>query len=55
VARAAVRKFRQHDERTLGEQYAFKEDEAKLISAARESAQQLERLFESDAAKSEQG
>jgi glutathione-regulated potassium-efflux system ancillary protein KefC/glutathione-regulated potassium-efflux system protein KefB len=49
VARAAVRKFRQHDERTLGEQYEFKEDEAKLISAARESAQQLEKLFESDA------
>jgi glutathione-regulated potassium-efflux system ancillary protein KefC/glutathione-regulated potassium-efflux system protein KefB len=55
VARAAVRKFRQHDERTLSEQYSIKEDEAKLISAARESAQQLEKLFESDVAKSEQG
>jgi glutathione-regulated potassium-efflux system ancillary protein KefC/glutathione-regulated potassium-efflux system protein KefB len=53
AARAAVRKFRQHDERTLGEQYAIKEDEVKFLAAARESAQQLERLFESDAAKTD--
>jgi hypothetical protein len=51
TARAAVRKFRQHDEKTLGEQYAIKEDEVKFIAATRESAQQLEELFESDAAK----
>ena len=51
VARAAVRKFRQLDESVLAEQYAVKEDEVKFIAATRESAQQLERLFESDAAK----
>jgi monovalent cation:proton antiporter-2 (CPA2) family protein len=51
TAHAAVRKFRQHDEKTLGEQYAIKEDEVKFLAAARESAQQLEKLFESDAAK----
>ena len=50
AARAAVRKFRQHDEKTLDEQYAIKEDEVKFIAATRESAQQLEELFESDAA-----
>ena len=48
-----MRKFRQHDERTLGEQYAIKEDEVKFLAAARESAQQLEKLFESDVAKSD--
>jgi glutathione-regulated potassium-efflux system ancillary protein KefC/glutathione-regulated potassium-efflux system protein KefB len=53
TAHAAVRKFRQHDERTLGEQYAIKEDEVKFMAAARESAQQLEKLFESDAAKTD--
>jgi glutathione-regulated potassium-efflux system ancillary protein KefC/glutathione-regulated potassium-efflux system protein KefB len=53
VAHAAVRKFRQHDEKTLGEQYAIKEDEVKFMAAARESAQQLEELFESDAAKTD--
>jgi monovalent cation:proton antiporter-2 (CPA2) family protein len=53
VAHAAVKRFRQHDEKTLGEQYAIKEDEVKLMTAARESAQQLEGLFESDAAKTD--
>ena len=53
AARAAVRKFRQHDEKTLGEQYAIKEDEVKFMAAARESAQQLEKLFETDAAKTD--
>jgi len=53
AAHAAVRKFRQHDEKTLGEQYAIKEDEVKFLAAARESAQQLEQLFESDAAKTD--
>jgi glutathione-regulated potassium-efflux system ancillary protein KefC/glutathione-regulated potassium-efflux system protein KefB len=53
VAHAAVKKFRQHDEKTLGEQYAIKDDDAKFVAAARESAQQLEKLFESDAAKTD--
>jgi monovalent cation:proton antiporter-2 (CPA2) family protein len=51
AARASVKKFRQHDEKTLVEQYAIKEDEVKFMAAARESAQQLEKLFEADAAK----
>jgi glutathione-regulated potassium-efflux system ancillary protein KefC/glutathione-regulated potassium-efflux system protein KefB len=53
VARASVKKFRQHDEKTLLEQYAIKEDEVKFMAAARESAQQLEKLFETDAAKTD--
>jgi monovalent cation:proton antiporter-2 (CPA2) family protein len=53
VAHATVRKFRKHDEKTLGEQYAIKEDEEKFLAAARESAQQLESLFETDAAKTD--
>jgi monovalent cation:proton antiporter-2 (CPA2) family protein len=53
AARAAVKKFRQHDEKTLVEQYAIKDDEVKFMAAARESAQQLEALFEADAAKTD--
>jgi monovalent cation:proton antiporter-2 (CPA2) family protein len=51
AARAAVKKFRQHDEKTLNEQYAIKEDEAKFLASTQESAQQLEKLYESDAEK----
>jgi len=47
-AAAAVRLFRLHDEKTLAAQHAVKEDEAKLIASAKESAQQLEGLFEAD-------
>jgi monovalent cation:proton antiporter-2 (CPA2) family protein len=43
-----VRLFRRHDERTLVAQHAMKDDEAKLIASTRESAQQLESLFEAD-------
>jgi glutathione-regulated potassium-efflux system protein KefB len=50
-ARDAVRKFRQHDEATLAAQYAVKEDEAKFLATTRESAQQLEKLFETDVVK----
>jgi monovalent cation:proton antiporter-2 (CPA2) family protein len=51
-ARAAIRKFRQHDEATLESQYAVKEDENKFIATSREAAQQLEKLFEADEVKS---
>jgi len=44
----AVRLFRRHDEKTLAAQYSVKEDEAKLIASSKESAQQLEGLFEAD-------
>jgi monovalent cation:proton antiporter-2 (CPA2) family protein len=53
AARDATRKFRQHDEATLAAQYAVKEDEAKFLATTRESAQQLEKLFETDQVKTE--
>ncbi len=49
VARNAVKTFRQHDEATLMAQYAVKEDEIKFLATSREAAQQLEKLFETDA------
>ena len=52
-ARDAVRRFRQHDEATLAAQYAVKEDETKFQATTRESAQQLEKLFETDEVKTE--
>jgi glutathione-regulated potassium-efflux system ancillary protein KefC/glutathione-regulated potassium-efflux system protein KefB len=48
-AESIVRKFRRHDEQQLQAQYAVKDDEEKLVAAARESARQLEKLFEADA------
>ena len=48
AAREAVRRFRAHDEVTLAQQYAVKEDETKFLATSREAAQQLEKLFESD-------
>ncbi len=53
TARAAVKKFRQHDEATFEAQYAVREDESKFIATSREAAQQLEKLFEADEAKSQ--
>jgi monovalent cation:proton antiporter-2 (CPA2) family protein len=44
----AVRRFRRHDEQTLEAQYAVKDDEEKLVATSRESARQLEKLFEAD-------
>jgi monovalent cation:proton antiporter-2 (CPA2) family protein len=52
-ARGAVRKFRQHDEATLAAQYAVKEDDTKFLATTQESAQQLEKLFETDEVKTE--
>jgi glutathione-regulated potassium-efflux system protein KefB len=48
AAREAVRRFRQHDQATLAAQYQVKDDETKFLATTRESAQQLERLFEAD-------
>ena len=48
TAALQVRKFRQHDDDTLRTQAAVKDDESKLIATAQASAQQLERLFETD-------
>ena len=47
-ANAAVRRFREHDEALLERQHKIHDDEAQLIAAAREGAEELERLFEED-------
>ncbi|MGA9422762.1 MAG: monovalent cation:proton antiporter-2 (CPA2) family protein [Rhodanobacteraceae bacterium] len=43
-----VERFREHDERVLGEQYPVYDDETALIQSAREARIDLERLFEAD-------
>jgi glutathione-regulated potassium-efflux system ancillary protein KefC/glutathione-regulated potassium-efflux system protein KefB len=53
TARAAVKKFRQHDEATLEAQYAVKDDDDKFLATSREAARQLEALFASDEVKTE--
>jgi glutathione-regulated potassium-efflux system protein KefB len=55
AAREVVRRFREHDQKTLMAQYAVKEDEEKFLATTRAAAQQLERLFEADKASSEPG
>ena len=47
-AAAQVRRFRAHDEETLRQQAAVKDDEAKLMATTQASARQLESLFEAD-------
>jgi glutathione-regulated potassium-efflux system ancillary protein KefC/glutathione-regulated potassium-efflux system protein KefB len=47
-AAALVRRFRAHDEQTLRQQAAIKDDEEKMIATAQASARQLESLFEAD-------
>jgi monovalent cation:proton antiporter-2 (CPA2) family protein len=49
-----VRKFRTHDEATMATQHAVKDDEKKFMESVRESAEQLQHLFETDAAQPEQ-
>ena len=44
-----VARFRAHDEETLRQQAAVKDDEEKLIASSQASARQLEKLFEADA------
>ncbi|MHB8534797.1 MAG: monovalent cation:proton antiporter-2 (CPA2) family protein [Sulfuricaulis sp.] len=44
----AMRRFREHDEALLERQHKIHHDEAQLIAAARQGAQELERLFEQD-------
>ncbi len=52
-ARSVIKRFRQHDEATLQRQYEVKQDETKFLATSREAAQQLEKLFETDAVKSD--
>jgi glutathione-regulated potassium-efflux system protein KefB len=49
-----VRKFRTHDEATMATQHAVKDDEKKFMESIRESAQQLQHLFETDVPQQEQ-
>jgi len=52
-SREAVRRFRDHDQKTLLAQYQVREDEEKFLATTRAAAQQLERLFEADEASTE--
>ena len=47
-ARLSIETFRRHDEKTLARQHAIYRDEQKLMQTAREAAEELEQLFESD-------
>jgi monovalent cation:proton antiporter-2 (CPA2) family protein len=48
AAREAVRRFRQHDEKTLLAQYQVKEDADKFLATSLAASKQLEKLFEAD-------
>ena len=52
-ASEAVRRFREHDQKTLQAQYAVKDDEEKFLATSIAAAKQLERLFEADQADSD--
>jgi voltage-gated potassium channel Kch len=53
AAREAVRRFRQHDEKTLAAQYQVKEDADKFLATSLAAAAQLEKLFTADTERSE--
>jgi monovalent cation:proton antiporter-2 (CPA2) family protein len=52
-AREAVRRFREHDQKTLQAQYQVKDDEEKFLATSIAAAKQLEQLFEADQAGSD--
>jgi monovalent cation:proton antiporter-2 (CPA2) family protein len=52
-AREAVRRFREHDQKTLQAQYEVKDDEEKFRATSIAAAKQLEQLFEADQAGSD--
>jgi monovalent cation:proton antiporter-2 (CPA2) family protein len=43
-----VAQFREHDELTMAKQHAVRDDEKKFLETSRESAEQLQHLFEAD-------
>jgi glutathione-regulated potassium-efflux system ancillary protein KefC/glutathione-regulated potassium-efflux system protein KefB len=53
-ATATVHRFRAHDEATMRQQQAVRDDESKFQQTVRESAEQLLHLFESDAAEDQE-
>ena len=50
-----VARFRHHDEAVLERQFAVQRDEEQLIQTAKEAAEELSTLFDSDAADSHRG
>jgi len=50
VSERAVTLFKQHDEARLEEQYAVRHDDVQLVQNAKDAAEQLRGLFESDVA-----
>ncbi|MCG8696215.1 MAG: monovalent cation:proton antiporter-2 (CPA2) family protein [Minwuiales bacterium] len=52
-ATRSIETFRDHDVRRLHEQYPLRSDEEKMIIHARQTAEELEQLFEEDAAEDE--
>jgi monovalent cation:proton antiporter-2 (CPA2) family protein len=52
-AREVVRRFREHDQKTLQAQYAVRDDEEKFRATSLAAAKQLEQLFEADKAGSD--
>jgi voltage-gated potassium channel Kch len=48
AARRSVALFRAHDEATLHDQFEIRDDDDKFLATTRESAAQLESLFEAD-------
>jgi glutathione-regulated potassium-efflux system ancillary protein KefC/glutathione-regulated potassium-efflux system protein KefB len=48
AARRSVALFRAHDEATLADQFAIRDDEDKFLATSKASAAQLESLFEAD-------
>ncbi|HEY2781621.1 MAG TPA: monovalent cation:proton antiporter-2 (CPA2) family protein [Steroidobacteraceae bacterium] len=53
-AKETVRQFRLHDETTMAKQHAVKDDEKKFLETTRESAEQLQHLFEADQSQPEE-
>jgi glutathione-regulated potassium-efflux system protein KefB len=50
-----LRRFREHDERVLANQYPVYDDEAALLQTAKEARDDLQRLFEVDTGEEEEG
>jgi hypothetical protein len=48
AARRSVALFRAHDEATLADQFAIRDDDEKFLATTKASAVQLETLFEAD-------
>ena len=50
----SIRRFDLHDKKQLQVQREFRDDEQKLIQSAQQAARELEQLFESDTAQTQQ-